>query len=79
MPRTSRVIKIFLAIAGVLTTAIAAAEGDYKADQATFAKSYKHIDIEPVWTKDGDLVQPKNFRRWVFIGAPLTPHALNGG
>jgi hypothetical protein len=76
---TNRAIKSVLAIVGVLTAAIATAEGDYKADPSTFAKSYKHIDIEPVWTKDGELVRPKDFRRWVFIGAPLTPHALNGG
>lgn len=79
MGRPSRAITILLVIAGGFTTAIAAAEGDYKADPSTFAKSYKHIDIEPVWTKEGDLVQPKDFRRWVFIGAPLTPHGLNGG
>lgn len=79
MSGTNRATRILLAIVGVLTTAIAAAEGDYKADPSTFAKSYKHIDIEPVWTKEGDLAQPKDFRRWVFIGAPLTPHGLNGG
>lgn len=31
------------------------------------------------FTEDGSLIQPKNFRRWVFIGAPLTPNGLNGG
>ncbi len=57
------------------------AEGDYKADPKTFAKSYENVAIEPQWTGDNklDLKQPKNFRRWVFIGAPLTPHGLNGG
>lgn len=33
----------------------------------------------PEYTADGKLVLPKNFERWVFVGAPLTPHALNGG
>jgi hypothetical protein len=27
---------------------------------------------------DGALLQPQGFREWVFIGAPLTPNALNG-
>ncbi|UWZ85224.1 cytochrome P460 family protein [Occallatibacter riparius] len=31
------------------------------------------------FTPDGKLKLPVGFRRWVFIGAPLTPNALNGG
>jgi hypothetical protein len=31
------------------------------------------------YTKDGDLVLPKNWRTWVYLGSPLTPDALNGG
>jgi hypothetical protein len=60
-------------------SSIVAAEGDYKSDPSSFAKSYEHVDIDPVWTEDGKLKQPRDFRRWIFIGAPLTPHALNGG
>ena len=62
-----------------MATAVAA--GDYKADPATFAKGYKYIVIEPEWAAGDplELLQPKDFRRWVFIGAPLTPHGLNGG
>ena len=33
----------------------------------------------PEYTKDGNLVLPKNFRTWVYVGSPLTPDALNGG
>jgi Cytochrome P460 len=33
----------------------------------------------PEYTKDGDLVLPKNWRTWVYVGSPLTPDALNGG
>jgi hypothetical protein len=32
-----------------------------------------------VFTSDGRLQIPKGFRRWVFVGAPLTPNGLNGG
>jgi len=28
---------------------------------------------------DNEVSQPKNWREWVFVGAPLTPHALNDG
>ena len=33
----------------------------------------------PEYTASGDLLLPKNFREWVFVGSPLTPIALNGG
>ena len=33
----------------------------------------------PEYAKDGSLKLPKNWRTWVFIGAPLTPNALNNG
>ena len=32
-----------------------------------------------VFTADGKLQIPKGFRRWVCVGAPLTPNGLNGG
>jgi hypothetical protein len=31
------------------------------------------------YTASGDLVLPKNFNEWVYVGSPLTPNALNGG
>lgn len=33
----------------------------------------------PEYAADGSLKLPKNWRTWVFIGAPLTPNALNNG
>jgi len=33
----------------------------------------------PQWTSSGELVLPRGFRTWVFLGAPLTPNALNDG
>lgn len=33
----------------------------------------------PAYTATGELVLPKNFHEWVFVGSPLTPNALNGG
>jgi hypothetical protein len=32
-----------------------------------------------VFTSDGKLQLPEGFRRWVFVGAPLTPNGLNDG
>lgn len=31
------------------------------------------------FNSDGSINQPVDWRRWVFVGAPLTPNALNGG
>lgn len=31
------------------------------------------------FNEDGSVDQPENWRSWVFVGAPLTPNALNGG
>ena len=33
----------------------------------------------PKWPTTGELVLPKNFHTWVFLGSPLTPNALNNG
>src|SRR6201982_2895876 len=32
-----------------------------------------------VFTSDGKLKLPTGYRRWVFVGAPLTPNGLNDG
>lgn len=55
---------------------------------ATAAASYLAAETPAVaqgrvkaanWTSDNQLVLPKGWREWVFLGAPLTPNALNGG
>ena len=33
----------------------------------------------PEYTQDGDLILPKNWRTWIFVGSPLTPNGLNDG
>jgi hypothetical protein len=33
----------------------------------------------PEYTPSGELVLPKGYRDWVFVGSPLTPNALNDG
>jgi hypothetical protein len=33
----------------------------------------------PHFTKEGELLMPKNYRRWVFVGAPVTPNDMNNG
>ena len=31
------------------------------------------------YTAAGDLILPKGFERWIYVGSPLTPNALNNG
>ena len=33
----------------------------------------------PEYTASGELVLPKDFHEWVYVGSPFTPNALNGG
>src|SRR6516162_2712752 len=52
---------------------------------AAFAQSLSSNNAQtkprylPEYTASGDLVLPKNFHEWVYVGSPLTPNALNGG
>lgn len=42
-------------------------------------KTKYEVEYPPEWNAKGELVQPKNFREWVFIGSPMTPNGLNNG
>ena len=33
----------------------------------------------PEYNEAGDLLLPKGFHEWIYVGSPLTPNALNGG
>lgn len=33
----------------------------------------------PHYTADGELIRPEGWRKWVYVGTPLTPHDMNGG
>ena len=47
--------------------------------EPALAGDYPDVEFGPSFTADGELQRPVGFRRWVFIGAPLTPHGLNNG
>jgi hypothetical protein len=50
-----------------------------KADKmATLPPQTRYL---PEYTASGELMLPKNniWRKWVFVGSPLTPNVLNGG
>jgi hypothetical protein len=43
------------------------------------AAAYPDVEVGPKFTASGELRLPQGFRKWVFIGSPLTPHGLNNG
>lgn len=80
MPKTGTAAIILgcclLSIAGcsepaATATAVAAANSD-----TSIPGTARYL---PEYTADGDLVLPKNFEKWVYVGSPLTPDALNNG
>ena len=60
---------------GLILTAVFS-ELHAKSEVATGKTSERYM---PEYTADGDLILPKNFEKWVYLGSPLTPNALNGG
>lgn len=62
----------------LLAAALIAGWSDARAEQRSDS-DYPDVDVGPSFTVDGELLLPQGFRTWVFIGSPLTPHALNGG
>ena len=64
----------FRAVSVVIATSAIAATllfGSLKSGVAQSVKRYL-----PEYTADGQLLLPKNFHEWVYVGSPLTPNAL---
>lgn len=67
-------VSIVLAV-GVIATAVFAQQPQLPPPD-DFQASGRYL---PQYTKDGDLILPKNFHAWIYVGSPLTPNVLNGG
>ena len=65
--------------AGALGLAKRAPNKWVSAAQAQSAQGTATTTSTAQFTPDGKLKLPAGFRRWVFLGAPLTPNALNDG
>ena len=74
MGRNVLMVSAFLCI-GLAATAVFADKAQLPPPDDWHAES-RYL---PEYTKDGDLVLPKNFHEWVYVGSPLTPNVLNGG
>ncbi|WP_299669779.1 cytochrome P460 family protein [uncultured Ruegeria sp.] len=60
----------FAAVSGIATIALTG---------AVLAQSSSDAIAEATFNNDGSVNAPTDYRRWVFIGSPLTPNALNDG
>src|SRR5215468_1930952 len=47
--------------------------------QSSSSNSAQPACYPPQYTASGELILPKNFHEWVYVGSPLTPNALNNG
>lgn len=66
-------------LAGAVAVLALAGIGLHFADASAQSPNYPNIRIGPKFNAEGELLQPRGFRSWVFIGSPLTPNALNDG
>jgi hypothetical protein len=69
----------FLAITALLASGVIATAFLVQSLSSSSAQTQTRPRYLPEYTASGDLVLPKNFNEWVYVGSPLTPIALNGG
>lgn len=62
-----------LLVGQMVTAAVAGEHDKHKGHAAHHGKSFAHFN------KDGELLTPKDYREWVFVGAPVTPKDMNDG
>src|SRR3546814_3298343 len=67
-----------LLIAGAVSSAISITAVDAQSE-SNGGSALTRERYLPEYTESGDLILPKNFHEWVYVGSPLTPNALNGG
>ena len=68
-------MKKLISVATILTLgAIATVVLAQRPDTNTATATRRYL---PEYTKEGDLILPKNWRSWVYVGSPLTPDGLN--
>jgi len=71
MPRKLTYAAAILALGAVTTVVFAERQATNTAPA--------HGRYLPEYTREGDLILPKNWRSWIYVGSPLTPDALNNG
>src|SRR5690349_10549254 len=72
--RTSMVKRLVFAVAILAVSATTAVVFAQRQGTNTAPATGRYL---PEYTKEGDLILPKNWRSWVYVGSPLTPDGLN--
>src|SRR5262249_55410987 len=80
----SKYLGIALALAALIAVGAAMIHNNLAIAQATQSQSKPPATRQAkkggaVWTPDGKMKRPTGYREWVFLGAPVTPNALNNG
>ena len=68
-----------LAMTALLASGVIAAAFFVQSLSSISAQTQTGPRYLPEYTASGDLILPKNFHEWVYVGSPLTPNALNNG
>jgi len=68
-----------LALGATVTAVIVAACGSTLTTIVPEARAQDDAITQASFNDDGSVNSPVDWRKWVFVGAPLTPNALNGG
>jgi hypothetical protein len=68
-----------LAVTTLVASGVIAAAFFVQSLSSSSAQTQARSRYLPEYDASGDLLLPKNFHEWVYVGSPLTPNALNGG
>jgi hypothetical protein len=74
MKTLSQIKVICVGFAALMIALAMSANSQSSADDAQPAPRYL-----PEYNAAGELLLPKNFHEWIYVGSPLTPNALNDG
>jgi hypothetical protein len=80
---TMRRIAVTLTGSAILAVLVAVAAVTSDGPRLASAAPPKTVANEPMpsvrFNKAGELLRPTGYRRWTFVGTPLTPNDMNGG
>jgi Cytochrome P460 len=68
-----------IALGFAACTVLGAAAFGQSKPPAEIANPPDKLQELPEYTASGELVLPKGYRNWIYVGSPLTPNALNDG
>lgn len=78
---TAKWSALFVGVVSLIGTALLLTTNLDRRNSASAAPKLVKHDPPPIVTFDhnGELVKPVGYRRWIYVGAPLTPHDMNHG